>query len=439
MGPEPSGGAQRRRCARYGLGLSGAAILFACAHTEPNPLRYSFAGGGESGDAGAPPDSISGAGGDAQADGGAGAGGEPSSTAGSAGAAGKAGSGARPNGGAGGESGHETAGAAGISDAGDAGGGGGDETRAGASGGPHGGSAGAPEGGSSGTGGPGAGTSGSGVATGGASGFGGAFSNCDPADSSIGDFDGDGVPDRCDDDDDDDGFPDTFDQLAPNDPRSPGGFPLGAPGAILAHACVERALEQIAANKPEYPLRTERLVSASIPRGYFRRETGAGQVIATTVENRTPGPLVGAEQRYDLVGADVVDLFDVDFNSSGEVGYTIGRNYVIRGHDGEYTLYGAGYGSVLIHSFVLAENGDWLANTLLWVRLPASGPHDTCPSGYGTWILSYWPQHEHLGSADELLHLCLDGGSGYIPDERWRNADGELCTCTASYEVMCPP
>jgi hypothetical protein len=362
------------------------------------------------------------------------------STGGDAGSGGSAGyAGSKSNAGSGGRS---AAGAAGTQSEGGAGAG--DTAGAGDEGG-------APEHGH-----PSAGEAG--ARTGGAGGEGGEggaapADNCPNVDNSDQtDTDHDGLGDACDPDDDNDGFPDG-DDPAPLDASIPGDF--STPEAILTDPRVKTALK--AAADAGYPVATHTEHDAPSVTGYYTSPDATGTFVATGDGTGVGNAIAGGESRITMTSSDTFDSAGINFTGGSPVSFGLARGQMLRGTGHEISVYatgksvctigGAHYTVYLVgisSATIDANNGNWKDNAAVGVAILTDGSLTTaCADSFvgnseleGGWYASQRPLTTKI-EPSALEYMCVDGGSGYIPEETWTGTGSKACSCGTDYQVHC--
>lgn len=249
------------------------------------------------------------------------------------------------------------------------------------------------------------------------------------------DHDGDGFHDVCDEDDDDDGVADSGDSH-PLDPKLPGNVFSPAPGFVLNHPCMVKALAEVEARGFVIP--TERVRGALVPPiGYFLRPERSGVVLAATDGATLGVTLTGMEHRRRHVGDDVYDAAFVDFFDTNRTAGT--SRDVLRGRARQHTAYGFIPGTLIVAA---ASDGGPGANPyaitlVVAIRQEMTRP-TSCPAPLGRWRLSSAPIWKEI-EPSELRAMCVDEDAGYIPNETWTRAGGSVCRCTLDFEVSCDP
>jgi hypothetical protein len=288
-----------------------------------------------------------------------------------------------------------------------------------------------------------------GLAGGGAAGAGGTWACGEPTPTL--DPDGDLLNDACDPDMDEDGVLNTSDS-APRDPRippfSPGDIRSGAPGIVMADACVRQALTlageelALASLAPEFPLVREHTHPELGE--YYLRPWGlpqGGYYVAGP--DASPGALLdGAELKLPRA-ADRTSYFEYSFDELGARGYAddFKKALFLRGNATSWTLFRrAGFTvTIFAGSYASGNLTDVFTLTVNVGTIQNPGgtyPNTSCPTSgasLGRWQLSYAPLWESV-APDDLTYMCLEGGAAYAPGEDWTS--GSLaCECKAVFDV----
>jgi hypothetical protein len=246
------------------------------------------------------------------------------------------------------------------------------------------------------------------------------------------DTDEDDVADPCDDDDDDDGYVDG-DDVAPLDPRVPGG--LVAPGTIVNDACVKDVLAELESRSMTMLIHRGQFPPPQT--GYYVRGSGQGEILAANDGAAVGATTTGMEARVESKSVTRFDSAVVDFAGGTPTGSASGHNAHVRGRGRDFTHYGGSGGFALLFSATRSDNGSWLDGRYLSILLPTSGmPHTECPVGAGRYRFSTAPLTAKVEPA-ELDYMCVDEDAGYVPKEFWMRSDGAECACTSNYLVSC--
>jgi len=153
---------------------------------------------------------------------------------------------------------------------------------------------------------------------------------------------------------------------------------------------------------------------------------------------------------------DLVTEASVAFSQGYITGSSVETGSVLRGANGELTLYATyhadcpvqgsdfsidGY-SITSAKFV-SDTGYWLEVRRLIVTIATHGTLTTdCAGIYlggtenvGGWGVQEAPRYESV-TVSELTYMCVDGDAGYVEGETWQD-EGGRCTCTPDYTVSC--
>jgi hypothetical protein len=224
---------------------------------------------------------------------------------------------------------------------------------------------------------------------------------------------------------------------------------------LLSRPHVQDALAAAAA--AGYPIATHTGREPPPLTGYYLKPLGEGRFVASGNGANLSSGVLGNEFRVTVDGDATVTEAAVSFDDSGRFGSLVTSGMLLRGANGEFTLYQSytvpcpvrgsdrvieGV-SVLSGRFV-ANTGDWQAMRQINVTVAASGARTpTCDQAHagdtevpGGWIVSETPRRQRITVA-ELQYMCVDESAGYVAGETWTRADTTECSCSTDILVVC--
>ena len=147
----------------------------------------------------------------------------------------------------------------------------------------------------------------------------------------------------------------------------------------------------------------------------------------------------------------------VSFDDSGRFGSIVTSGLLLRGANGDFTLYQSytipcpvqGTDRVIEGVSIqsgrfVATTGDWESVRQINITVAASGARTpSCDQAYagdtevpGGWIVSETPRYQRITVAD-LQYMCVDENAGYVAGESWTRADTTACSCSTTFLVVC--
>jgi hypothetical protein len=251
---------------------------------------------------------------------------------------------------------------------------------------------------------------------------------------------------------DGDGFQDS-DDPAPHDATVPGDY--STPEAILDDPSIKAALAGAKAADAEVATHTERDVPDIT--GYYATADGGGRFVASGNGSDINRTTAGSEVRDTAYSDLTLDQAGVSFTGGAPVGFFSARGLMLRGSEGEISVYsrsksvctigGANFAVFTIaitSATVNPTSGDWTNQHAVLVTVATQGtPTTACADSFaanlevvGGWVASTVDLSSSV-SAGQLDFMCKDEKKGYAPTEEWTNTQGEACTCTEAYAVSC--
>jgi len=237
-------------------------------------------------------------------------------------------------------------------------------------------------------------------------------------------------------DSDGDGFHDDID-IAPSDASIPGDF--STPEKILANPKVQKALK--IAKENNVNIATALGNNPPNLTGYYRMESGGGDIVATETGLNNSEYFYGIETKvctdkkyYEYVGS--------SFGYGNRfMGKTIVKNAMIRGDGKNFTHYipqtiickGERQSRIWIVSGKVNSDGNIVNRKVVFISVGTASIAQTC----NKWEVGYYENNNRITNLDELEYMCVDGKKAYVPGETWKNKDKESCTCTKDVEIEC--